>query len=228
MSSETLSDLIIKVRRRAGLEASANIISSDQSKQDDEVKDAINSAWSTLRSKLIETNEDMFLTQSNVTVSSPATSLTLPSDFYKFKALDKVFGNVHIEVSEFNRSERNDRQVALGYNIVTGSYPVPRYRLLVSSLDLQPPELAPGSYILEYVADVSYLSSDGDTIILPSNWIDFVTEYAAIILLSSMALPCDDLKENLARLEASITKAAMRRGQPRKMAQLRNRRRSWP
>lgn len=226
MSSVTLTQLIEKVRRRAGIEESAYITASENTISDTEITDYINEAASYLHQHLANSSEDYYTTKTQLTVSSGASSCNLPSDFFKLRALDLMTGSDgYREVLDYTVAERND------YRGYSGLYHWPanvRYKLEGSTLTFIPTNSAAGTYHLTYTPQYTNLSSGDDTVSFPMNWHDYVVCYAAIQCLMKLQLPSDELKEHLTRLERMITRGAARRGQPRRMLSLRNRSRySW-
>lgn len=231
MSTTTLTDLIVKARRKAGIEESAFITSSQNAITDAFITDELNSGASFLHQQMADTSEDWFLVTSQITVSANAWSTDLPSDFYIMRTVDKMVGvDGYRPVEDFsNRADRANLRGFYGYRAADAD--VPRYRLGPIStaapggvIEFQPASVAAGTYLISYTPQYSNMTAGSDSITFPLNWHDYVVTYAAIQCLVKLQLPTDELRETLARLERMVLKGAAKRGQPRKMLSLRPRR----
>lgn len=227
--SSLLSDLITKVRRKASLETSTFITANESTVSDAEITDAINEGGSYIHYLLADTSEDYRITKVLITVNPGEISLTLPSDFMRLKGIDKQINtnaDGYVSLKDFNASERNDFQISTGY--WQAVYQVPRYNLfdeVARTVELQPAQNAPGTYLVRYTPQYTPLVSPGDSLSLPLNCMDFVIAYAAIQCLIKLNMPCDQLQQHADKLEVMIKKSSARRGQPRRMLNLRQRRR---
>jgi hypothetical protein len=115
------SQIIKRARSIADLPNSKFISSDDES-------DSINESWRDIYAKLIDSDDDYFLTEARLTTGTAVTGtdcefvITLPADFYRLRYLDyQVSGNVWEPVPKFPLSMKDYSPGAPYYRIKNGT-----------------------------------------------------------------------------------------------------------
>jgi hypothetical protein len=174
----TLADLKLRARERADM-VNSNFIS------DSELNSFVNSAYSELYDLIVSRFEDYYTTSTSATVASGASSIPLPSDFYKFRGLDRAINastGDYYSVDKFNFRERNSRN--RGLLTSTRGVTSVEYRLVGSVIELTPENSAPGTYKLWYVPTFTRLTTDTDTVDGINGYEEYIVVDAAIKMLS--------------------------------------------
>lgn len=174
-NTQTLLELKTRARERADMENSTFI-------SDSELSSFINSSYAELHDLVVSSFEDYHTKEVSLTVASGASEITLPSDFYKFRGLDREFNTgEYYAVKQFNFRERNVRNRSL----ITSTYGTVdvQYRLVGSTIQLTPETHASGTYRLWYIPTFTRLTSDTDTLDGVNGWEELVVIGAAIKML---------------------------------------------
>lgn len=184
------------------------------------INDSIDEFWDLV----VIANQGYGQTSSTITVSSGASSASLPADFYKLRGVDDLNqGQDPITVHPYNFAERND--FTTYYNLFD-TYPTSRvtYAIIGNSIEFKPTSNAPGSYRLHYITVAPTLTADGDTIDTISGWHDLVQIDAAIKALQKEEASTTVLERRKAaiieRIETMVPNRDM--GRPRTVTNIRS------
>ena len=208
----TLSQLRTRVRRMADMEDS-NFVS------DTELNDYINSSYSELYDLLVSSNSEYFLSSSVSTVASGSSTITLPTDFYKLRAVDFYLNGRWYDIEQFSIPERNQ------YSSTYINLGEVRYRLQGSTLKLIPSDNAGGQYQIWYTPLPATLSSDSDEIEEGNGWSELVVVDAAIKCLQKEESSTTELMKIKSDLVKRVVDMAAKRdsGKPKKIIDSGNR-----
>lgn len=166
----TLAQLRERVRQRADMVNSLFV-------SDSELNQYISDSYTELYDLLVLKFEDYYLEEYTASVASGASSIDLPTNFYKLRAVDFAEGdNSWTTLRPFNFMDRNNENVARGY--YGSNYP--RYRVMGNKLLLSPTECAPGNYKLWIVPRATALTTDASTVDGVNGWDDYIVVDAAI------------------------------------------------
>jgi hypothetical protein len=142
---------------------------------DSELNDYINSSYSELYDLLVSSNSEYFLSSTTSTVVSGSSTIALPTDFYKLRAVDFYLNGRWYDIEQFSMNERN--QDSTLYSSVGVEV---RYRLQGSTLKLIPSDNAGGQSQSWYTPFPTTLSADSDEIEEGNGWSELVVVDAAI------------------------------------------------
>jgi hypothetical protein len=149
---------------------------------DSELTTYINESYAELYDLVVATYEDYYTVEVSLTSSSQTGVLTLPSDFYKLRGLDKaVSGSDYTTVYKYNFNERNNRpSIALraGYGLYV------EYRIVKNEIKLEPKAAADGTYRLWYMPQITFLVADGDLVDAPAGFDEYIVIDAGIKCLA--------------------------------------------
>jgi hypothetical protein len=195
----TLSQLRTRVRRMADMEDSGFV-------SDSELNDYINSSYAELYDLLVSSNSEYFLSSATSTVASGSSTITLPSDFYKLRAVDFYLNGRWCDIEQFSMNERNQDSTlysSMGVEV--------RYRLQGSTLKLIPSDNAGGQYQIWYTPLPATLSADSDEIEEGNGWSEYVVVDAAIKCLQKEESSTTDLEKAKAQLGKRVADMAAKR-----------------
>lgn len=194
----TLAEIIEQVRRRADMENSEFVT-------DSEITDYINSSATELYDILVGKFEDYYtLDPVPFTINGGETSYTLPSNFYKLRGVDKVFGSGDFAaLQKFNFNQRNRRNLSVQRPIVRNTSA--QYRLMGNKLLITPADAAPGQYRLWYIPQFAKLVDPTDNLDVIFGWEEYVIIDAAIKCLqkeeSDVSVLLSQKQDMLGRIE---------------------------
>jgi len=194
----TLSQLRTRVRRMADIEGSSFI-------SDSELNDYINSSYAELYDLLVSSNSEYFLSSTTSTVASGSSTIPLPADFYKLRALDFYVGGRWTDLDHFSINERNQDSTLSS----TGA--AVRYRLQGSTLKLIPSDNAGGQYQIWYTPLPVTLIADSDAIEEGNGWSELVVVDAAIKCLMKEESSTNALEIVKAQLVKRVMDMSVRR-----------------
>ena len=207
-----LSQLRTRVRRMADMEDSGFV-------SDSELNDYINSSYAELYDLLVSSNSEYFLSSATSTVASGSSTITLPSDFYKLRAVDFQSNGRWYDIEQFSIPERNQ------YSSTYINLGEVRYRLQGSTLKLIPSDNAGGQYQIWYTPLPATLSSDSDEIEEGNGWSELVVVDAAIKCLQKEESTTTELMKIKSDLVKRVVDMAAKRdsGKPKKIIDSGNR-----
>lgn len=201
----TLTNLTDRAKQMADLVGS-NFVSST------EWTTWINAGLMELYDIVVAAYEDYFTVSTNLTISS-GSSFTLPAAFYKLRGLDfQLTSSDYINVPMFNFNDRN-RKLELPYTI-RGNDSVRRYRIIADTVEITPPDKAPGTYRLWYIPAVTALSTGSDAIptaLSKSGWEEYIVLYAAIKAKLKGEEDASDMENQKAALGQRVTSMSANR-----------------
>ena len=175
--ASTLAQLKQRVLERCDME-NTDFIS------DSELTTYINESYAELYDMMIATFEDYFTIETNITVSGGTGRLTLPSDFYKLRGLDKALGGGnHATVYKFTFNDRNVTE-SNPFRLTSAFGLRTEYRIVKGELLLVPASPANGVYRLWYMPQITFLSASTDTVDVPNGFDEYVVIDAAIKCLT--------------------------------------------
>lgn len=192
----TLASLRTSVQRRGSLENSSDITSALLTEF---INEAVTEAYDILVSKW----SDYFVSQATLSISAGASSVALPSDFYKLRALFIVDTTVP---SGLRRLRSHDlTALSQFYVVVAKNY---RYRIQGNTLYLAPAAAANETLTLYYVPCAPLLVADSDTFDGVNGYEELVIQLAYKRCLARQELPTGEVDNEVARLMARISRAA--------------------
>ena len=170
----TLLEMKTRAKERADM-VNSNFISPD------ELTSLINESYSDLYDDMVTSNEDYFITEYPFTLASGESSLSVPSNFYKIRGVDRLTGSNAIPLKRYSWSQRGVKNY---YNGATGGYANYMYRLTGDEVSIIPKNSAPGDYTLWYVKTYVKLVDDADTIDSVNGWEKIIILDTAIKMLT--------------------------------------------
>lgn len=172
-TTKTLAQLRTLCRQRADMV-------NDYSVSDPELTSYINASAAELYDLLVNSDEEYYTTSTTFTISSGNT-YSLPAAFYKLKGLDyAVTANDYINVGKYNFQSRNIKSKE---NLWRRA-PYREYRILGSSLYIEPADNAAGNYRLWYIPTYTELSDDADTLDTINHWYEYIVIDCTIKMLA--------------------------------------------
>ena len=212
----TLAQLKTRARERSDMENSTFI-------SDSELLSYINASHAELYDILVSKFEDYYTIKTTTTVATGASTITLPSDFYKLRGVDfQLDTNTWVAVGKFNFIERN----VLNRSIVRrgAGFRETQYRVIGGEIQIEPEDSAHGEYRIWYTPLPTLLSADTDTVDGINGWEEYIVIDAAIKMLAKEESSTTHLeREKAAMLERIETMAANRdSGQPEKISDTTN------
>lgn len=166
--TSTLSQLIAEVRNRG--EFLIEYFS------DEELAGYINESIAELYDLIVSVCQDYYLSSASISVVAGTQAYSLPSDFYKLLGLDYVRSNSErVTLRRYMWAERNDR-AAMSLSAPEGT----RYRVMGSSLYLEPSPSWAGTLTLWYIPAPARLTIGTDTFDGISGWQEYVVLDACI------------------------------------------------
>lgn len=172
----TLSDLKTRARQTADMVNSQFIT-------DAELLNYINSAYFELYDKLVGLYEDYFITSTTFTLAASAT-YTLAADFYKLRGLEyQNSSSDYVTLDRFNWEDRNRGRQA--YRMF-GDTPALRYRVVGSTIHVEPADQCAGTYQVWYIPSLTALAVDADVVntqMTRNGWDEYIVVDAAIRML---------------------------------------------
>lgn len=197
--AKTLLEIKTEARERADMVGS-NFISTT------ELTNYANASYKEVYDIVVSANQDYFTTSSTFTISSGNTS-SLPSDFYKLRAIDYKYGAVYRPIDRFNFNERGK-----GSNLADYGYSNHKeYRIVGSNIHIEPDQNATGDYKLWYIPTVTALSADGDATVLFDSWDEFIIIDIAIKMLAKEESSTTALEKEKAIVMKRIIDSAVQR-----------------
>lgn len=167
---------------------------------DSEWNGLINQSYSELYDLLIAALPDYYYSSSTEVIASGASSIALPSDFYKLRGLDfRISSDDHITLYKYNFERRNLKN----RSIIRGA-PYREYRIMGSNILIEPSDRAPGTYVLHYVPAYTTLASDTDTLDGINGWEEYVIIDAAMKARIKEESPIRDLQYQKDQMMARI------------------------
>ena len=197
----TLSGLITNTR------SLADIIGSDFI-TDSEITTFINNSISELYDLIQDQEVDYFTITGSFTIASPSGQATLPDNFYKLKALDKLNGSTYNMVTPFNIYERNKTTSNFPYFTSEDNNADVNYKVVGTNIYIVPPEQSPGTYRLWYIPTAPILVSGTDTIQFQAAWNEYISVGAAIQCKIKEESSTYELELRRSQLEKRIEKVA--------------------
>ena len=203
MSSITLSDLKTRARDQADMTDSDFI-------DDTELTFYLNSSYTELYDLLVSKFEDYYVAApTSFTISSGASTYSLPSDFYKLRGVDYLLsGTDYVPLQKFNFANRN-QNTAL--HSMYRRVPKVSYRIVGNTLYIEPAANAPGSYRLWYTPAATLMSSDSDTVNGVNGWEEYIVVDTAIKMLAKEESSTTQLERQRERLLQRIDVMAQNR-----------------
>ena len=186
---------------------------------DSELNDYINSSYAELYDLLVSSNSEYFLSSATSTVASGSSTITLPSDFYKLRAVDFQSNGRWYDIEQFSIPERNQ------YSSTYINLGEVRYRLQGSTLKLIPNDNAGGQYQIWYTPLPTTLSADSDEVEEGNGWSGLVVVDAAIRCLMKEESSTTELMKIKSDLVKRVVDMAAKRdsGKPKKIIDSGNR-----
>lgn len=190
----TLADLRTRCRERADMENS-NFISPT------ELLSYINMSYAELYDLLVSRFEDYYLLDTELTIASGASTVSLPTDFYKLRGVDyQINSNEWIAVPKFNFNNRNIRTSNVS-RLTSGQFTY-AYRITGDDLRITPSDSANGTYRLWYIPIFTPLASESDTVNGVNGWEEYIIIDTAIKMLAKEESSTTHLeREKVAMLE---------------------------
>jgi len=175
-NTTTLANIRTRVRERCDMENS-NFISST------ELLSFINASYGEFYEIIVSRFEDYFVEDSDFTLASGVSTYTLPTDFFKFRGLDRELGGGEYQtLTKFNFAERNS--VNRNYRRLS-AYPYSiQYRIVGDEIRIVPKSSAAGDYKLWYVPVFTPLVSESDTVDGYNGWEEYIIIDASIKCLA--------------------------------------------
>lgn len=172
----TLADIKTQARQRADMENSEFI-------SDSELLSYINSSYAELYDLIVSRFEDYYVESTELTITSGNSTITLPSDFYKLKGLDRKYGSSteYCTVERFDWKSRNQRNSSVARSSLGVSNT--SYRIVKDEIRILPEADAPGTYRLWYIPTFTRLSDDADTVDGVNGWEEYIVIDAAIKMM---------------------------------------------
>ncbi len=173
--ASTLAELKTRVRERCDMENSTFI-------SDSELTTYINESYAELYDLIIATYEDYYTVEVDLTASNQDGVLTLPSDFYKLRGLDRSLGSSnedYITVYKYNFNERNVKDSA-PHRLRAAQGLYVEYRIVKNEIKLTPKASSDGDYRLWYMPQIAFLVDGTDTVDAPAGFDEYIVIDAAI------------------------------------------------
>lgn len=173
----------------------------------------INEGYSALWDEVIRAFGDHFVSVSSssaVAGGTGANTMSLPTDFYLLRKVQRQDGGRWHRVSRFNLAEGDSLDAV-------------RYRLMGNSIYFEPFDACRGTYRVWYVPGYTALSADVDTIdTRVDTWNEFIVVKAAIAALNKEESDTSVLERQLATLTQRIHTMARARdaGEPDRIADI--------
>lgn len=216
--ARTLAQLRDEVRQRSDLQSSQFVT-------DGELTQYLNRSLEKLHDLLVAAREDYFLTVASVTIASGQSSVALPADFYKMRAVDQQIGGQFVRVREFSLAERSHDEPLL--RLGRWQTAAVGYRLRANQLVIEPESQAPGVYRIYYVPRATLLLADSD---VPSvlDFDEYLVIDSAIKCLAKEESDVSALMVEKAELESRIKEMrGARHAAPARVADVRTRSTYW-
>lgn len=203
MTTATVSAIRTSARQLADMENS-NFVSPT------EWISYINKGYKELYDMLVAKFEDWYtVVSSPITVAEGSTTLTLPTGFYKLRGVDKDIGGGNFQpIGMFNFNDRGRRA---SYRTLRGRSSQTGYRLVGSTIYLNPPEFAPGTYQVWYTPVASTLTSENDTVEGVNGWEHYIELFAALQALAKEESDVSVVAAQLNAMKERINEMAMNR-----------------
>ena len=172
---------------------------------DPELYSWINSAIRELHRVLVDCSEENFTTSTAATITT-GSSITIPSDFFRLRSVDKISGvNVGsdpVQLDAFSLQDRYSTRMA--------------YRLMASTIDVAPITDAPGVYIVYYVPLATELNADITALpIAYAQYLDFIEVAASIpVRVKAEESASGEMKLKADMIAAIVEAAANRNSGP--------------
>lgn len=170
---------------------------------DADLYEYINAGIRELHRVLVECGQELFVTSAASTITG--SSITLASDFWRLRSVDKTagvgVGSTPIQLRPFSLQDRYSTELA--------------YRLMASTIDIAPVADAPGTYTVYYVTKPTELSADGT--VLPAayeQYLDFIEIAASIPIRMKAEESAPEIKIKADMIEAIMASAANRNSGP--------------
>jgi len=172
----TLAQLRTRIRERCDMEHSDFI-------SDSELLTYINQSYGELYEIIVSRFSDYFTEDTAETIATGSSVITLPTDFFKLKGVDKSLGGGDYQtLTQFRFNERNSRN--RNYRRLS-QYPLGlQYRIVGNEIRIEPKDSAPGDYRLWYTPMFTKLVDETDTIEDYNGWSEYVVIDASIKCLA--------------------------------------------
>lgn len=172
----------------------------------------ISDGYLALYDMLVSAFEDYYIKQPPYEFTADSTGVVaLPSDFYKFRGLDRMESGVPQTVLPYLFEERN--RVNSSYqSIPSNCWPGVRYQIFgQSSIYLKPPENAVGDYQLWYVPRATKVTDPATVIDGINGWENYISLTAARKALLKEETSTTGLDMEIAEIVGRITTMAKNR-----------------
>lgn len=174
----TLSQVKTRVRERVDKTSSTYL-------SDSELTSYINASYAELYDLMVGTYQDYYTASTTFSLAtSDAGVYAIASNIYKIRGVDYLIGSEYVPIKPFNWVSRGSDAKVLSY------------RLVGSSLRLEPTSDSVGSYRLWYIPAYTALSSDSDNLdsyMTRSNWEEYVVIDVSIKILAKEESNTDHL-----------------------------------
>lgn len=177
--SVTFAQLRERARNRADMTGSLFVSEA-------ELGDYVNASAQELYDVLVASFQDYYLSvTANTTLTVGQDSITLPTDFYKLRGIDRLLdGSSEWQTLQpFSFAERNDRQGMVGLTSYVYTDSGIRYRIQSNTVKLTPADDCAGTYRVWYIPRMPLLVNDSDSFDGINGWEDYVVVDAAIKML---------------------------------------------
>ncbi len=187
MPAATLLEMRNRVRERTDTENQSN-------PSDTELTQLINTCYQEMYAKLIKHSLHKAESTQSITADGSA-AYNLDAGMYSILGVWRVDGS-----GVPTRLERHDHRLLTTADI-TG--PADSYRVIGATIEFYP-RPSTDTYTIRYVPEPGVLSADGDEIDGVLGWEEYVVVAASIKVMRKLGIAADDLKEDLAELDARL------------------------
>jgi len=196
----TFGQLKARARSRADMDGSQFVA-------DAEFAQFVQDSAAELYDILVASFQDYYVSvTADTVVASGQDSITLPTDFYKLRGVDRNVGARWVSIDPFSFAERNDRVGSLAYDD-SGV----RYRVQGGVAKLTPADQCQGTYRVWYIPLMPALTLDADIFDDQNRWSDYVVVDAAIKALQKEESSTTQLERQKAALLKRIEDMAKSR-----------------
>ncbi len=205
-STVTLANLIFRAQSRADM-INAEFASTA------EWTVWANNAASDLYDSISQADPERYLSSVTSTLTPPATSIALPTDFYKLLRVDLLYGAgtpaQFYTLRKFNLLEEDAYQFPAYMTLMGPAY---RYRLRADTLDFAPAPQMSCSIRMLYLPILTQMTTGTDTLDVVNGWDDMVVlDMAITALLKENATDVSPLMAERAKFEQRIKMLAAER-----------------
>lgn len=195
MASETLTNLLARVRSRADMVGSTFVADDTNN-----MYAWVNEGCKRLHGKLVEAMGEEYVSSSaSLTTVAGTTDYAVPTGFFKLYGIDLSIAGQSYSLKPYMRAERNAYRNLAYITSVT----LPRYSIVGGYFRLLPAPGA-GTGTVYYAPEFTSLTSGSDTVNFPNGWEAYVVLYAAIQALMKEESSVTDLRRELDSLEREL------------------------